>query len=109
MPYKSAFFYTLLFLRSFCFSQTDSVEYTSGMPMEDGIYMSYDDFRHNKSISKYLINTKQDKEQLEFITKVLGSEKFSVKKDSTETTYSSKDVWGYFQNNTFYINYKSEF
>jgi hypothetical protein len=109
MPPKSLLLCIFICFQFFGFSQTDSVEYVSGMPIEDGVYMSYTDFRYNKSISKNLINSKQDKEQLEFISKVLENEKFTVIQDEAAAVYNSKDVWGYFQNNTFYVNYKGDF
>lgn len=109
MPQKSFLLFIFVCIRYFSFSQTDSVEYVSGTPIEDGIYMSYTDFRYNRSIGKNLINSKQDKEQLEFISKVLENEKFTVIQDGAEVVYNSKEVWGYFQNNTFYVNYKGDF
>jgi len=100
------FLYNLSFI---CTSQIDSVEYSSGTPIADGLYMSYTDFRHNRSISKDQIQSNQDKSQLEFISKVLGEEKFSANMDGELIPCLSKNVWGYFQNNTFYINFKNEF
>jgi hypothetical protein len=109
MSQKSFLLFIFVCFSYFNFSQTDSVEYVSGTPIEDGIYMSYTDFRYNRSISKSLINSKQDKEQLEFIAKILDNEKFSITQDGAEVVYNSKEVWGYFQNNTFYVNYKGDF
>lgn len=102
---------SLLFLLAsfFCFSQSDSIAYTPGMPIEDGIYLSYQDFRFNKGIAKSQIKSTQDKDQLEFISKVLTEEKITIITNGNELTYNSKDVWAYFQNNTFYINFKGEF
>lgn len=103
--------YSLLFLLAsfFCFSQSDSVAYAPGMPIEDGIYLSYQDFRFNKGIAKSQIKSTQDKDQLEFISKVLTEEKITIITNGNENTFNSKDVWAYFQNNTFYINFKGEF
>ena len=102
---------SLLFLLAtfFCFSQSDSIAYTPGMPIEDGIYLSYQDFRFNKGIAKSQIKSTLDKDQLEFISKVLTEEKITIITNGNEHTYNSKDVWAYFQNNTFYINFKGEF
>jgi hypothetical protein len=93
----------------FGFAQTDSIAYTAGMSMEDGIYMSYADFINNKKIGKDQFNSKQNKDQLEFIAKELANETISVTIDDIERRFRSKEVWGYFQNNTFYINYKDDF
>lgn len=104
-----ALLFLILVLPVVGLSQTDSTEYGSLFPIKDGIYLSYQDFRHNKNVSKYDLVSTQDKDQLEFITKVLAAEKFSVKVNGTERVIQSADVYGYFQNNTFYINYKGEF
>lgn len=109
MRVKGKVFLFFLFVQLTGFAQTDSLIFTSDMKIEDGLYLSYTDFRNNKSISIDQIISKQDKEQLEFITKTLANESFSVNIEGTIFKHNSKDVWGYFQNNTFYVNYKGDF
>lgn len=106
---KSTFFCLFIFIQILTFAQTDSVEFIPGTPIEDAIFMTYGDFRYNRGFNKDLINSDQDKEQLEFISRVLANEKFSVKVDGADLKYNSKDAWGYFQNNTLYLNYRGDF
>jgi hypothetical protein len=91
------------------FSQTDSIAYPNQAKMEDGIYLNYDDFRRNKPITKEQIVSDMDKSQLEFIGKTIFNEKFSYKLNGETITTASKNAWGFFQNNTFYVNYKGDF
>ena len=100
---------TFLALHVFCFSQTDSVAFSAGMLMEDGIYLTYSDFRKNTAIKKNQINSSESKDQLEFINKTIFKGKFSYQLRDEIIQVESKNVWGFFQNNTFYINYKEDF
>ena len=77
MRFKIVFLsFTLLSCLNY-FAQTDSVQYNPGAKMNDGIYLSYEDFRWNKTIAKSEIVSDQDKDQLEFIGKIVFNEKFS--------------------------------
>ncbi len=94
----------------FCQSvMVDSVLYSPAASVKDGIFLSYNDFRKNASISKVDIISSQDKNQLEFFTKVMAQEIITYSLGETTYTTASKSVWGYFQNNTLYINYKNDF
>ncbi len=99
----------LCLLHLSCISQADSVMHSPDARLEDGIYLSYIDFRKNKNIRKQQIVSKLDKEQLEFIGKVIFEEKFSFEENGAVITVESKNAWGYVQNNTVYVNFKDEF
>jgi len=92
-----------------CVSQSDSIQYSPDVRLEDGIYLSYTDFRKNKSVKKQQIVSKLDKEQQEFLSKIIFEDKFSFEENGVLRTVGSKSVWGYVQNNTLYINYKGDF
>jgi len=108
---QAAIILLLLIFKSFhCFSQRDSTIYTSDMFLQDGIYLTHQDFMHYRGIQREQIVTKIDENQLEFIGKVVFEGKFTYKeRDGKETTVESKDVWGYMQNNTLFVNYKGDF
>lgn len=90
-------------------AQGDSVQYTPEFVINDGVFLSHDDMRKNKSISKDQIQSQINKEQLDFLTKVVEAETIEFSVNGSTQRVSKKDVWGYVQNGTFYVNYKSKF
>lgn len=90
-------------------SQTDSVIYDKDIRLEDRIFLTYQDFREMAGVKKERIVSRENREQLEFLSKVLFEETFSYKDGEGTRTLKSGDVWGYLQNSTFYINYKGDF
>jgi hypothetical protein len=102
---SALFVFSLSLLRS----QADSVLYRPDARMPDGIYLTYDDFRKNRPITKEQIVTRIDKEQLEFIGKTMFEEKLTFNRNDSVITMLTKNAWGYFQNNTLYLNFKDEF
>lgn len=93
----------------FSHSQTDSVIFNKDVRLEDRIFLTYGDFRRMTGLKKEVIISTEEKEQLEFLTKVLYEEAFSYKEGETLIKAKSKNVWGYLQNSTFYVNYKGDF
>jgi hypothetical protein len=105
---RSVILFTMLSIS--VFGQRDSVLYDPSVKLEDGIYLNYYDFRKNVVIPQSQIETEINKEQLDFFTKLLSRNYFSYKKnEGFPIQVASKSVYGYIQNNTFYINYKGEF
>lgn len=104
-----AFLFLLMLIRLSVFPQSDSVIYNKDLPLSDRIYLTYADFRKGLALSKSQIVSKQDPDQLEFLTKVLSDEKLTFKVSEEPVTIDSRTVWGYLQNNTFYVNYKGDF
>ena len=90
-------------------AQGDSVQYTPEFVINDGVFLSHDDMRKNKSISKDQIQSQINKEQLDFLTRVVEAETIEFSVNGSTQRVSKKDVWGYVQNGTFYVNYKSKF
>lgn len=100
----------VLFLNCFPGSaQSDSVEYAPGKVLEDAVYLTHDDFRHYQGIRKIQVVSKIEKDQLEFLGKVLFEEKFTYERDGAAYTVESKKVWGYMQNGTLYVNFRGDF
>lgn len=91
------------------YSLVDSIPYSADTRLEDGIFLTHLDFRWNKAVRKAQIVSDLDREQLEFIGKTLFEEHFSYEEENTVIRVASKNVWGYVQNNTLYVNYKGDF
>jgi hypothetical protein len=77
--------------------------------LKEGIYLSYQDFRNNNPILKEEIETNVNRDQLDFFGKVIDQLKFSYKKNGVKIDAESKNMWGFYQNNTLYINYREVF
>ena len=102
------FGFLIVFISGFLtfYAQKDSVQFSLDFKFEEGIYINYLDFRMNRPISKTLLVSKENKDQLDFIGKTIenseyiifsfGGRDFKVKTDS---------IWGFSQNNSVYINY----
>jgi len=87
----------------------DSVQYIIGKPIQDAIFLSYEDFRHQSGIFKDSIDFPGDKDQLEYLSKSLDQEKFHYKTKGQKISVTSNQVWGYVQNGTFYVNFNKVF
>lgn len=97
------------FLAGISFSQNDSVLVPTFLDIPDGIFLTYNDFRYNKGVSKDKIISSGNKEQLDFIGKTLEKETFNFLDGQKSNTALSKSVWGFVQNKTLYINFKGSF
>jgi len=109
MRVTSILFCIFQLLVFFSRAQSDSSVYQLGTPLEDGVYLTYWDFRRNNGISKDSINFNSNKEQLDYLSKALEQEKLKYRLNGNELSINSKEVWGYVQNNTFYVNYQNRF
>ncbi len=98
-------FFVLLF-SAVSFAQNDSVKYTRDYAFNEGIYITYSDFRMNRPITKNVIESKEDKEQLDFIGKTVeNSEYIFFKFGGHIHKVKTDSIWGFSQNNTVFINY----
>ncbi len=87
-------------------SQKDSLQYTRDFVFNEGIYITYSDFRMNKPISKNVLESKEDKSQLDFIGKVVqNSEYITFNFGGHLHKVKTDSIWGFAQNNTIFINY----
>lgn len=89
--------------------QADSVVVPSDLNVPDAIFITYNDFRYNKGVLKDQIISSINKEQLDFVGKCLDKETINYNDGPTTKEVSSKTVWGFIQNKTFYINFKGSF
>lgn len=86
-------------------AQADSVAYGKNFVLNEGLYLTYSDLRHNWPIPKDKINTKLDKNQLDFYSKLIEEEKIVyTERDGNSDQINAANVWGFCQNNTVYIN-----
>ncbi len=90
-------------------AQTDSVLVPFGQSFADGVYITHKDFRKNLPITKNDIHTDLNKEQIEFYSKLLASDKLLYKKNGSLTSINSNAVWGFVQNGTLFLNYGGNF
>jgi hypothetical protein len=91
-------------------AQSDSVAYSRDFLLYEGLYLTYQDFRHNWPISKEKINTPINKEQLEFYTKLIDEPEINyVERNGQPDRIKPEKVWGYCQNNIIYINLGKSF
>jgi len=88
-------------------AQTDSIRVTEDR--EDGIYLTYDDFRKNIFINKEKIISNERKSKLDFLAITMSADNFTYQAANANMKTPTKDVWGFLQNRTLYINYKGEF
>jgi hypothetical protein len=98
-----------LLFNTLLFAQNDSVAVPADLNIPDAVFISHNDFRYNKGILKNQINSTTNKDQLDFIGKCLDKETFSFDDGQKNTEVTTKTIWGFVQNKTFYINYKGSF
>ena len=92
------------------FAQSDSVAFTNDFVLKEGVYLSYTDFRKNMPVPKDAIQSKEDKTQLDFISKMVADNKeIIILYNGTENKLETKKLWGYCQNNAVYLNYEGKF
>ncbi len=90
-------------------SQSDSVMVTELKPFSDGLYLTNNDHRHNKAISKENIITNINKDQVDFYYKVTATTKIEYSVGGTTYTMEPSHIWGFVQNGTLFVNYKGVF
>lgn len=88
-------------------AQTDSTRVAEDR--DDGIYLTYRDFRKNIFISREQLITDLKNDQLDLISKTLAADNFAYTSVNGRVNCLTKDLWGFYQNKTLYINYKGEF
>jgi len=109
MAFKTLLLCTTLMFDYFALSQNDSVIYNNAVRMPDGIYLSYEDFRYDQPIKIENIVSTIDKNQLEFVGKVMFEETLQFRRNDSIIKTSTRAAWGYFQNNALFVNYRGDF
>lgn len=108
---KKLFYIAILILfAAGAHAQSDSVSFSNDFALKEGVYLSYTDFRKNHPVPKDAIQSNGDKTQLDFIGKEVGDKKeIDIAYNGTEQKLQTKNLWGYSQNNTLYLNYEGKF
>jgi hypothetical protein len=106
---KIILLFLLLSAVLFSGAQTDSTLHAPDARLEDGIYITYEDFRRNRGVRSHELVSDAGRSQLEFISKTLSQTQFSYRRNGVLYTQTSDRVWGYSQNNTLYLNYQGSF
>jgi hypothetical protein len=78
-------------------------------PLNDGLYLTSDDFRHNRSIPKERIITQINKDQVDFYYKVTSITKLDYLVDGNTRSIDPITIWGFVQNKTLFVNFKGVF
>lgn len=104
----------LLFFMFIClgrlWAQSDTLVYAKDFVLNEGLYLTYSDLRHNWPIPKEKISTKIEKNQLDFYSKLIEGENIEyTERDGSHSKINSTKVWGFCQNNVVYINYNKTF
>jgi hypothetical protein len=101
--------FTLFCLLNILSSKAQADSTVLKAPYSDGVFLTYIDFRHNLKITKEEITSALDKRQLDFFTKALAEKELHFSHFGEVSVVECKNVWGYFQNNTLYLNYRGDF
>ncbi|MBS1651495.1 MAG: hypothetical protein JSU07_05725 [Bacteroidetes bacterium] len=98
------------FCISSAFSQSaDSTVYNPPNALKEGMYLNFLDFRRNLPLPKEYISCKTNKEQMDFYGKLIDEQIATANVASGSFTFSPGRCWGFYQNNTLYINYEGMF
>ena len=90
-------------------AQNDSVKCEFNCVLKEGVYLNYYDFRNQNPVLKEEIESALDKNQVNFIGKILKENKFTYNKGGEKIISESKNVWGFYQNNSLHVNFADEF
>lgn len=90
-------------------SQSDSVMINELNMQEDGLYLTPADFRSNHAIEKENITTNINKDQIDFYSKLTLNENTIFQSGNATYTISNKQIWGFLQNKTLFVNYNGTF
>ena len=108
---------TLLFLSYFVvnypiafLAQSDSVICAENCALQEGVYLSFHDFKYQNSIHKDYISSNIDKNSLDFYSKIMLQEKVMIKAaNQNSSEFSPVSAWGFCQNNALYLNFNGSF
>jgi hypothetical protein len=90
-------------------AQSDSILINELNIQKDGLFLSHASFRKNQAIDKESISTNVNKEQIDFYSKVTSADVISYNINGTNYNIATKQVWGFMQNKTLFLNYNGIF
>ena len=106
---RNVFTLVLLAACNWVYSQTE-VEYNKNFRFKEGIYLTYDQFKHDTPISNLRIISKYDKHEIGFLSKLVLKKKISyLDSVGNKQEVTTGNIWGYSNNNIVYINLNGEF
>lgn len=99
-----------IFLCGMLHAQKDSVAYNSDFRFKDGLYLDFQSFRLNKPIPKSAIVSTFNREEIDFLRKVVSAKTITYK-DSAGMAWeiAPGKLWGFCENNSIYIRYNGDF
>jgi len=94
-------------------SQVDStklIKYTGDFKFKEGIFISFDQVKQNKPLSKSRIITSIDIEANDFFEKITTESFISFYDDlGLKQTIETKKIWGFSWNGTLYVQHNKQF
>lgn len=78
-------------------------------PYPEGIFLNFADFKEQRLIEKSAIITSISKSYLDFYSRVLFEKELLIERGDNLQKMPSAQVWGFFQNNILYLNYRGDF
>jgi len=100
-------YYILLF---FVFSTYISAQAQDNIKFNDGVFISFDDFKHNKSIAFSQLITNNDLYNENSVKEFLNKKKiYFFDNNGIKQELKTKIIWGYCINNKIYIHYNNEY
>ena len=107
---RSLSFFIFILISATISAQKDSVLYTKDFSLNEGIYITFNDFKTNSPISKNKIVSLYDKTSFDFFKKELQKTQTTyIDTTGKEQTVYTHKLWGYSSNNSVYINYGADF
>ncbi len=99
-----------MFLSSYCNAQLpEKTAYSRDYEFKEGVYLSIEQFLNNAPINKADILSEVPKDQIDFLTQVMEQNVLNYKdNDGIEKKIQPQELWGYCQNRTVYIHFKTE-
>lgn len=99
-----------IFISGILNAQKDSVLYNSDFRFKDGIYLTFENFRHNKPVPKEDIISDFNREEIDFVRNVVSIKMISYKDNAgIVREIAPAKLWGFCENNSVYIRFSGDF
>jgi hypothetical protein len=90
-------------------AQSDSIAVSELSFFKEGIFISHRDFRKNNALTKEAIESELNKDQVDFYSKITSMNVVKYKINNEVFQLEVKNIWGFVQNNTLFVNYNGNF
>lgn len=90
-------------------AQSDSLVCGNNCIIREGVYLTWESFRHQHPLMKEEIHHKMDKNRLDFFNQLMKEQVIRYSKGDTSLESETKNIWGFFQNGYLFLNYDGEF